>query len=167
MRDIVLTALKAFNRDPQRAGLFMKVLSTATVYVFTPTEVLEADQGPKPERLTMVREEVNGQLENYVPFFSDESRAGRTLEMLLNKQENNERRVSVTALNGADLFFYLDARDLAAYYNPRSRSEESKFLTREFIADLLLQAWEDDFNRKQPKEPRSGKNRHGKLAAAG
>jgi hypothetical protein len=167
MGDILLTALKAFNRDSQRGGLFMKILSAAPVYAFVPSEVLEAGQGAKPERLTVIREAVNGQLESYVPFFSDESRARLTLEIFLNKKENSERRVSVTALNGADLFFYLDARDLSAYYNPRSRPEESKFLTREFIADLLLQAWEDDFDKKQIKEPRPGKSRHGKAPVNG
>jgi hypothetical protein len=104
MGDILLTALKAFNRDSQRGGLFMKILSAAPVYAFVPNEVLEAGQGPKPERLTVIREAVNGQLESYVPFFSDESRARLTLEMFLSKKENSERRVSVTALNGADFF---------------------------------------------------------------
>jgi hypothetical protein len=40
MGDIILTALKAFNRDPQQAGLYMKILSAAMVYAFAPIEVL-------------------------------------------------------------------------------------------------------------------------------
>jgi hypothetical protein len=35
------------------------------------------------------------------------------------------------------------------------------------VADLLLQAWEDDFNKRQLKEPRPGKNRHGKAPVNG
>jgi hypothetical protein len=35
------------------------------------------------------------------------------------------------------------------------------------VADLLLQAWEDDFDKKQIKEPRPGKSRHGKAPTNG
>jgi hypothetical protein len=55
-----------------------------TVYAFIPTKSLEAGRGSGPEHLTVMQEEVDGQTENYVPFFGDESRAGRTLEMFLN-----------------------------------------------------------------------------------
>ena len=155
MGDIVLTAIKAFNRSEKYADMFMKVLSTSNLFTLAPAKTFEP---AKPlERLTVIREKVSGQPESYAPFFSDEKIAAGTLDILLKNQANTGRQIDVISVNGATLFSYIDHHDLSAYYNPKSLPNDRKFFSRDMITELFLIEWENGFD-KQPS-PKSRLNK--------